>query len=64
MRKEEEPEELPAAADEKPQPSRGRMEAETELEDKDLLGAATLAKLSPAQSEENLGINEEDVPEA
>ncbi len=63
MRKEEEPEEVPSAIDEKPQPSRGRMEVETELEDKDLLGAATLAKLSPAH-EEDLGVNEEDVPEA
>ncbi len=62
MRKEEEPEEVPAA--EAQQPVRSRMETETELEDKDLLGEATLAKLTPAHEEGDLGINEEDVPEA
>ncbi|HEY3344686.1 MAG TPA: 30S ribosomal protein S2 [Anaerolineaceae bacterium] len=45
-------------------PARSRMETETELEDKDLLGAATLAKLSPAHTDEPLAIDEEDVPEA
>jgi small subunit ribosomal protein S2 len=63
MRKEEEPEEVPVAV-EAQQPVRSRMEAETELEDKDLLGEATLAKLSPAHDGEALDINEEDVPEA
>jgi len=63
MRKEEEPEEAPIAL-EVQQPARSRMETETELEDKDLLGEATLAKLSPVHTDEDLGIDEEDVPEA
>jgi small subunit ribosomal protein S2 len=52
LRKDEELEEeareeaAPAAA---PAPARGKMEQETELEDKDLLGEATLAKLAPAK---------------
>jgi small subunit ribosomal protein S2 len=52
-------------------PGRPRMEAETELEDKDLLGEATLAKLTPArlsdvedESDLELDIHDEDVPEA
>ena len=66
MRKEEEPEEMPSeAAPAQPLPARARMEVETELEDKDLLGEATLSKLGvPKQDEQPVEINEEDVPEA
>ncbi len=75
MRKEEEPEEaLSATASAAPAPqARPRMEEEGELEDKDLLGAATLAKLGPAHDEEGASeetnhlteaIDEEDIPEA
>ncbi len=64
MRKEEEPEEMPATdLEAKAAPVRGRMDQEAELEDKDLLGEATLAKLAPAH-EEAADTNEEDVPEA
>ncbi len=69
LRKEEEPEEAPSLEEAQPQPARSRMEVEAELEDKDLLGAATLAKLTPVHAEDegaadNLDIDEEDVPEA
>jgi len=65
MRKEEEPEEMPSeAAAAQPLPIRARMEVETELEDKDLLGEATLSKLGVPKQEEPIEINEEDVPEA
>ena len=64
MRKEEEPEEeAPVSMDVKAVPTRGRMEVEAELEDKDLLGEATLAKLGPAH-EEPVVVDDEDVPEA
>ncbi|MCL4562256.1 MAG: 30S ribosomal protein S2 [Chloroflexi bacterium] len=77
MRKEEFEEEKVEAAGSTVVQMRPRMEAETELEDKDLLGEATLAKLSPAkfvevedesepetETETNLDIDSEDIPEA
>ncbi|HEX9013065.1 MAG TPA: 30S ribosomal protein S2 [Anaerolineaceae bacterium] len=67
MRKEEEPEvEEPVTSLEGTQkPLRSRLELDNELEDKDLLGEATLAKLTPAHEEEgSAGIDEADVPEA
>jgi hypothetical protein len=35
-------------------PARSRIELEDDLQDSDLLGAATLAKLSPAKTEETV----------
>jgi hypothetical protein len=67
MRKEVEPEEEKAAvaSDEAaPVAVHAKMEQETELEDKDLLGESTLAKLSPAPKhvEPEAEIDETDVP--
>jgi small subunit ribosomal protein S2 len=63
MEVEEEAREEQAAA--APAPTRAKMEVESELEDKDLLGEATLAKLAPAKhSEYTEDLNEESAPEA
>jgi small subunit ribosomal protein S2 len=69
MRKEVEPEEEKAfvvTEEAAPAEPHAKMEPETELEDKDLLGESTLAKLSPAPKhvEPEAEIDETDVPQA
>jgi small subunit ribosomal protein S2 len=69
MRKDDDQMEEPAVEQAAPIPAsaRPRMDNEAELQDKDLLGEATLAKLAPVKPVEADiadAINEEDVPEA
>jgi small subunit ribosomal protein S2 len=53
MRKEEMVEEAPGAEVQVPTtPARSQLDTDVELEDKDLLGEATLAKLAPARHDE------------
>jgi small subunit ribosomal protein S2 len=69
MRKDDDQMEEPSVEQAAPIPAsaRPRMDNEAELQDKDLLGEATLAKLAPVKPVEADiadAINEEDVPEA